>query len=158
MYFQWRSIYYWGEISLNYLLLNMQKVKDSWRVVNHRDIIPTVPRLMGYCHVAQPVYLVAGDFKEALVGIMFKPQHVDNCCCSFSIKYWNLYCGLFHVSFWLTSTVLFMSFGDKLLLWETYERLVDVGLEWIICSSVQPGFLRGITDCIWLLQLAEAYI
>ncbi|CAH9071993.1 unnamed protein product [Cuscuta europaea] len=34
-----------------------EKVKDSWRVVNHRDIIPTVPRLMGYCHVAQPVYL-----------------------------------------------------------------------------------------------------
>ncbi|XP_020872701.1 uncharacterized protein LOC9304431 isoform X3 [Arabidopsis lyrata subsp. lyrata] len=38
-----------------------QKVKDSWRVVNHRDIIPTVPRLMGYCHVAHPVYLSAGD-------------------------------------------------------------------------------------------------
>ncbi|XP_057772152.1 uncharacterized protein LOC130991777 isoform X1 [Salvia miltiorrhiza] len=38
-----------------------QKVKDSWRVVNHRDIIPTVPRLMGYCHVAQPVYLTAGN-------------------------------------------------------------------------------------------------
>ncbi|XP_049344503.1 uncharacterized protein LOC125808879 [Solanum verrucosum] len=38
-----------------------EKVKDSWRVVNHRDIIPTVPRLMGYCHVAQPVYLAAGD-------------------------------------------------------------------------------------------------
>ncbi|CAA7062200.1 unnamed protein product [Microthlaspi erraticum] len=32
------------------------KVKDSWRVVNHRDIIPTVPRLLGYCHVAHPVY------------------------------------------------------------------------------------------------------
>ncbi|KAM3326937.1 hypothetical protein P3S67_002063 [Capsicum chacoense] len=40
------------------------KVKDSWRVVNHRDIIPTVPRLMGYCHVAQPVYLAAGDLKN----------------------------------------------------------------------------------------------
>jgi predicted lipase len=38
-----------------------QKVKDSWRVVNQRDIIPTVPRLMGYCHVAHPVYLSAGD-------------------------------------------------------------------------------------------------
>ncbi|KAF3580452.1 hypothetical protein DY000_02033150 [Brassica cretica] len=38
-----------------------QKVKDSWRVVNHRDIIPTVPRLMGYCHVAHPVYLAAGE-------------------------------------------------------------------------------------------------
>ncbi|GAV70449.1 C2 domain-containing protein/Lipase_3 domain-containing protein [Cephalotus follicularis] len=43
-----------------------EKVKDSWRVVNHRDIIPTVPRLMGYCHVAQPVYLVAGDLKDTL--------------------------------------------------------------------------------------------
>ncbi|KAJ3680000.1 hypothetical protein LUZ60_016278 [Juncus effusus] len=42
------------------------KVKDSWRIVNHRDIIPTVPRLMGYCHVAEPVYLGAGSLKEAL--------------------------------------------------------------------------------------------
>ncbi|KAI4342613.1 hypothetical protein MLD38_027219 [Melastoma candidum] len=50
-------------------LYNM-KVKDSWRVVNHRDIIPTVPRLMGYCHVAQPVYLSAGDFQEALENAM----------------------------------------------------------------------------------------
>ncbi|CAA7022964.1 unnamed protein product [Microthlaspi erraticum] len=41
-----------------------QKVKDSWRVVNHRDIIPTVPRLMGYCHVAHPVYLAAGDVES----------------------------------------------------------------------------------------------
>ncbi|KAI4303934.1 hypothetical protein MLD38_039511 [Melastoma candidum] len=46
------------------------KGKDSWRVVNHRDIIPTVPRLMGYCHVAQPVYLAAGDFQEALENAM----------------------------------------------------------------------------------------
>ncbi|KAH0739939.1 hypothetical protein KY290_038644 [Solanum tuberosum] len=43
-----------------------EKVKDSWRVVNHRDIIPTVPRLMGYCHVAQPVYLAAGDPKNTM--------------------------------------------------------------------------------------------
>ncbi|XP_031397110.1 uncharacterized protein LOC116208046 isoform X2 [Punica granatum] len=46
-----------------------EKVKDSWRVVNHRDIIPTVPRLMGYCHVAQPVYLAAGDLNDALINI-----------------------------------------------------------------------------------------
>ncbi|XP_058094942.1 uncharacterized protein LOC131240623 isoform X3 [Magnolia sinica] len=44
-----------------------EKVKDSWRIVNHRDIIPTVPRLMGYCHVAQPVYLAAGDLEDALM-------------------------------------------------------------------------------------------
>ncbi|XP_050372276.1 uncharacterized protein LOC126790166 isoform X2 [Argentina anserina] len=43
-----------------------ERVKDSWRVVNHRDIIPTVPRLMGYCHVAQPVYLATGDLTNAL--------------------------------------------------------------------------------------------
>ncbi|CAI9117970.1 OLC1v1019464C1 [Oldenlandia corymbosa var. corymbosa] len=43
-----------------------EKVHDSWRVVNHRDIIPTVPRLMGYCHVAQPVYLAPGDLENAL--------------------------------------------------------------------------------------------
>ncbi|XP_028793289.1 uncharacterized protein LOC114748995 isoform X1 [Neltuma alba] len=46
-----------------------EKVKDSWRVVNHRDIIPTVPRLMGYCHVAQPVYLAAGDFRSAMENL-----------------------------------------------------------------------------------------
>ncbi|XP_050892885.1 uncharacterized protein LOC127098353 isoform X2 [Lathyrus oleraceus] len=39
---------------------NQLKVKDSWRVVNHRDIIPTIPRLMGYCHVNQPLFLAAG--------------------------------------------------------------------------------------------------
>ncbi|KAI3469889.1 hypothetical protein Pfo_026552 [Paulownia fortunei] len=48
---------------------NEQKVKDSWRVVNHRDIIPTVPRLMGYCHVAQPVYLAAGDLRNATENV-----------------------------------------------------------------------------------------
>lgn len=52
-------------------ILTLQKVKDSWRVVNHRDIIPTVPRLMGYCHVAQPVYLAAGDLRDALVCSLF---------------------------------------------------------------------------------------
>ncbi|KAG9446803.1 hypothetical protein H6P81_012931 [Aristolochia fimbriata] len=46
-----------------------EKVKDSWRVVNHRDIIPTVPRLMGYCHVAQPVYLTVGEIKDALASL-----------------------------------------------------------------------------------------
>lgn len=51
------------------LLLASQKVKESWRVVNHRDIIPTVPRLMGYCHVAQPIYLAAGDLEYALLSM-----------------------------------------------------------------------------------------
>uniref|UniRef100_A0A803MVG9 C2 domain-containing protein n=1 Tax=Chenopodium quinoa TaxID=63459 RepID=A0A803MVG9_CHEQI len=46
-----------------------ERVKDSWRVVNHRDIIPTVPRLMGYCHVAQPINLTAGNQENA-------PEHV----------------------------------------------------------------------------------
>ena len=59
---------------LNSLLLNLQKVKDSWRVVNHRDIIPTVPRLMGYCHVAQPVYLAPGVLRNALVSGYFNVQ------------------------------------------------------------------------------------
>ncbi|XP_020682704.1 uncharacterized protein LOC110099777 isoform X5 [Dendrobium catenatum] len=49
-----------------------EKVKDSWRVVNHRDIIPTVPRLMGYCHVAQPVYLAAGDLEKAMLNRDFR--------------------------------------------------------------------------------------
>ncbi|TKY53651.1 feruloyl esterase A [Spatholobus suberectus] len=43
-----------------------ERVKDSWRVVNHRDIIPTVPRLMGYCHVERPVFLAAGVLRNAL--------------------------------------------------------------------------------------------
>lgn len=60
-----------GECLFNLLCLYLQKVKDSWRVVNHRDIIPTVPRLMGYCHVAQPVYLAPGDLRNALVGNLF---------------------------------------------------------------------------------------
>ncbi|KAM0842410.1 hypothetical protein ACQ4PT_058395 [Festuca glaucescens] len=46
------------------------KVKDSWRVVNHRDIIPTVPHLMGYCHVEAPIYLKSGDLKHALVIVI----------------------------------------------------------------------------------------
>ncbi|GFP96184.1 probable feruloyl esterase a [Phtheirospermum japonicum] len=46
-----------------------EKVQDSWRVVNHRDIIPTVPRLMGYCHVAQPVYLAAGDLRNVAENV-----------------------------------------------------------------------------------------
>ncbi|KAL1548315.1 hypothetical protein AAHA92_16561 [Salvia divinorum] len=46
-----------------------QKVKDSWRVINHRDIIPTVPRLMGYCHVAHPVYLAAGNQKDDMENL-----------------------------------------------------------------------------------------
>ncbi|CAN6476994.1 unnamed protein product [Victoria cruziana] len=44
-------------------------VKDSWRIVNHRDIIPTVPRLMGYCHVAQPIYLKAKDLRDAMLNM-----------------------------------------------------------------------------------------
>ncbi|KAG0477552.1 hypothetical protein HPP92_012271 [Vanilla planifolia] len=47
-------------------------VKDSWRVVNHRDIIPTIPRLMGYFHVAQPVYLAAGDLEKSLLNAKFR--------------------------------------------------------------------------------------
>ncbi|KAK7344551.1 hypothetical protein VNO77_14288 [Canavalia gladiata] len=43
-----------------------ERVIDSWRVVNHRDIIPTVPRLMGYRHVERPVFLAAGVLRNAL--------------------------------------------------------------------------------------------
>lgn len=46
-----------------------ERVKDSWRVVNHRDIIPTIPRLMGYCHVAQPIYLTTGAVNDEAVNI-----------------------------------------------------------------------------------------
>ncbi|XP_024521809.1 uncharacterized protein LOC9643578 [Selaginella moellendorffii] len=47
-------------------------IKDSWRIVNHRDIIPTVPRLMGYCHVAQAIYLSSlektSELEEDVIG------------------------------------------------------------------------------------------
>ncbi|GIL50703.1 hypothetical protein Vafri_6817 [Volvox africanus] len=39
-------------------------VPDAWRVTNSNDIIPSVPRLMGYCHVGHAVRLGAdGDVK-----------------------------------------------------------------------------------------------
>ena len=55
--------------------LDMQRVKDNWRVVNHRDIIPTVPRLMGYCHVEQPVFLAAGVLRNSLVSGYYNSLH-----------------------------------------------------------------------------------
>ncbi|KAK8504631.1 hypothetical protein V6N12_017208 [Hibiscus sabdariffa] len=48
-----------------------EKVKDSWRIVKHRDIIPTIPRLMDYCYVPQPVYLTAVELKDTLVSSFF---------------------------------------------------------------------------------------
>ncbi|KAK6929683.1 hypothetical protein RJ641_003777, partial [Dillenia turbinata] len=41
-------------------------VKDSWRVVNHRDVIPSVRRLMGYCPVEEPIYLAPGGLRDAM--------------------------------------------------------------------------------------------
>lgn len=32
---------------------------DTWRLVNRDDVIPTVPRMMGYCHVGNA--LILGD-------------------------------------------------------------------------------------------------
>lgn len=66
LYVTFISIEHVGPNSVSFYYI--QKVKDSWRVVNHRDIIPTVPRLMGYCHVAEPVYLAVHGLKEALVS------------------------------------------------------------------------------------------
>uniref|UniRef100_K3ZMA3 Fungal lipase-like domain-containing protein n=1 Tax=Setaria italica TaxID=4555 RepID=K3ZMA3_SETIT len=42
-------------------------------------IIPTVPRLMGYCHVEAPVYLKFGDSKDELVnnGILYDEDQGD---------------------------------------------------------------------------------
>lgn len=57
-----------SQVNFKEPLLLLQKVKDSWRVINRRDIIPTIPRLMGYCHVAQPIYLATGYMESALVG------------------------------------------------------------------------------------------
>lgn len=65
------QVYIEFKISTPVLFWLLQKVKDSWRVVNHRDIIPTVPRLMGYCHVAHPVYLATGNQKDDMVSGSF---------------------------------------------------------------------------------------
>lgn len=32
---------------------------DTWRLVNRNDVIPTVPRMLGYCHVGNA--LILGD-------------------------------------------------------------------------------------------------
>jgi hypothetical protein len=34
-------------------------VPDSWRVTNRNDIVPSVPRLLGYCHVRHSVRLAS---------------------------------------------------------------------------------------------------
>ncbi|XP_058747257.1 uncharacterized protein LOC131620269 isoform X2 [Vicia villosa] len=54
-----------------------EKVKDSWRVVNHRDIIPTIPRLMGYCHVNQPLFLAAGVPTNSLIFTYTSPYEKE---------------------------------------------------------------------------------
>lgn len=74
---------------LTVLLLYLQRVKDSWRVVNHRDIIPTVPRLMGYCHVERPVFLAAGVLRHALVSGYYNSLHSHKPLC-LKLKYKNL--------------------------------------------------------------------
>ncbi|CAK8570559.1 unnamed protein product [Lathyrus sativus] len=43
-----------------------EKVKDSWRIVNHKDIIPTMGRFMSYCHINQPLFLAAGVSTNSL--------------------------------------------------------------------------------------------
>lgn len=67
-----------------------QNVKNSWRIVNHRDIIPTIPRMIGYYHVAQPIYLAPGNSKNALVLILYKYYlssilMVENCIYMFYV-------------------------------------------------------------------------
>jgi hypothetical protein len=43
----------------------------AWRVTNISDIVPTVPRLMGYAHVKTGVRLTGGG------GLMFEEQPKD---------------------------------------------------------------------------------
>ncbi|CAI8601910.1 unnamed protein product [Vicia faba] len=43
-----------------------KNVKDSWRIVNHKDIIPTMGRFMSYCHINQPLFLAAGVSPNSL--------------------------------------------------------------------------------------------
>jgi len=49
-------------------------VPDSWRITNSNDIIPTVPRLLGYAHVKHSVRLVEGgrlEIQESLDNDVF---------------------------------------------------------------------------------------
>ena len=43
----------------------------AWRVTNTSDIVPTVPRLMGYAHVKTGVRLTGGG------GLLFEEQPKD---------------------------------------------------------------------------------
>ncbi len=36
-----------------------RKVPGAWRITNSNDLVPTMPRLMGYCHVRHGVRLTS---------------------------------------------------------------------------------------------------
>ena len=44
-------------------------VPDTWRITNSHDYVPTVPKLMGYCHVDHHV-LLEGKAPFSIIGAM----------------------------------------------------------------------------------------
>lgn len=42
-------------------------VPDTWRMTDSHDYVPTVPKLMGYCHVNHHV-LLSGTARFSIVG------------------------------------------------------------------------------------------
>ncbi len=56
-----------------YARLHNAAVPDSWRITNRLDVIPRVPRLMGYCHVGNSVS-VTPDGAFDLNGVPACPE------------------------------------------------------------------------------------
>jgi hypothetical protein len=51
-------------------------VPNTWRVINTKDVIPRVPRLMGYCHVGRCISLKEdGTFQIDGAHIATLPCH-----------------------------------------------------------------------------------
>lgn len=55
-----------------------RSVPDSWRVTNRLDVIPRVPRLMGYCHVGNSVS-VTPDGRFEVNGALQLSMHTCLC-------------------------------------------------------------------------------
>lgn len=52
-------------------------VPDTWRITNSHDYAPTLPKLMGYCHVDHHV-LLAGKARYSIAGADFHGCSFDD--------------------------------------------------------------------------------
>lgn len=51
-------------------MVHAPQVPDAWRVTNSADIIPSVPRLLGYAHVRHSVRLLGEGRMEVQVRMV----------------------------------------------------------------------------------------